>query len=1168
MLNGGWFHAVLGVLLALCWVGRVARADEPSRLPTTVHGAIAALEDPNNAVAAKAFQFLLELKLPPGVELDEQSLARLRAFWRGPRLEAMLRDPDPAARIAAANGLQEAGKADERYPSLLAELLKDSDKTVRIAAAGALGSMGEAARAQAPLLVGLLKSDEQVRPWAARALNRLGEAARDQAPMLAGLLGDSDAQIRLAAIQALEGMGAAAREQAPVLVLLLKDPDSNVRQEAARALGGIGEAAQPQVPALLKLVEQPGGKTRTLAVAALVSMGQAMKGPAPLLDRFLKDPDPSIRQAALGGLDWRGKASAAQAPLAGKLLKDPNVEVRKAAAGVLWTLGRAAKEQALLLGDALKDPDPGVRAAAAAALGRMGEGANAQLPLLVELLEDPERNVRSWAVWALGNMGEPASTYAPRLVGFLKDPDWGIRGSAEAAVGRLGQQAHGEISRLVAALLSDPDAKIRALAARVLGSMGEAAKEQAPLLGRLLRDSDMQVRKTAAEALGNIGPAAKEQVPLLIHLLVDAQERAKNSLLGSEQEEAMAAATALGNMAPLELASIAPLIAQTTTSPAYRSHWLVSAHIAGGGEARVERLLRWLGRPSNEAPIQELPLDVGRETLKLFAEFWPMTESYPELRHELASQIGRVVLLEKGQWKRGDLGLLRLQEKNLREWSASQTETASVEAVIRSVQQRDVFSHLGWGWVAHAGFWLLLLVFYPRSPRVQALFFWNPWVRKIAGLGYVSLLLTWVPWLRRRLLAPFAPLLLADADLERFSPDSYFPRSEVSDPFGQRRPLLAALPRLGGQIILEGDSGLGKSMFLKYLLCGSKRLAVFLPAERCRGGVLEAIQARLEGQAQDTTFLRSIIYSGALDIYIDGLNEVTAATREKISQFTERNVHANILLATQRIEWALPATARRYVLQPLSDAEVVEFLVSREPLLEPGAKLRGPSYQSVCEDFVHQALAPAQPEELLRAMREVLANPLDLTVVAQMLAAGHVPDLFHLRQQQYALMAEDYRRKYLAPFPLGPFSEAAYQMRLKDAPVIPEEPFSRELPGLEAFKIVLRRQWQSPDGEGHREWRFRHDKFHEFFIAQALLETPDSRLTQHVGDPRFHGVYSLLALLLEPQKARQLRDLLVEHAATTQDHTLSDRFVLLFKERHEAEQAQASVRLPRLGGHP
>ena len=56
-------------------------------------------------------------------------------------------------------------------------------------------------------------------------------------------------------------------------------------------------------------------------------------------------------------------------------------------------------------------------------------------------------------------------------------------------------------------------------------------------------------------------------------------------------------------------------------------------------------------------------------------------------------------------------------------------------------------------------------------------------------------------------------------------------------------------------------------------------MLVYLPAYKCEKGVIEAIQEKLRGQAQDVNFLKSLIYSGAIDIYIDGLNEVTADTR-------------------------------------------------------------------------------------------------------------------------------------------------------------------------------------------------------------------------------------------------------------------------------------------------
>jgi hypothetical protein len=121
---------------------------------------------------------------------------------------------------------------------------------------------------------------------------------------------------------------------------------------------------------------------------------------------------------------------------------------------------------------------------------------------------------------------------------------------------------------------------------------------------------------------------------------------------------------------------------------------------------------------------------------------------------------------------------------------------------------------------------------------------------------------------------------------------------------------------------------------------------------------------------------------------------------------------------------------------------------------------------------------------------------------------------------------------------------------------LPEERFGKELLRLEAFKIVVRRQWKGPGGQEHREWRFRHDKLQEFFIAQAFLGRRNPRIVQHMGDPRFRGVYFLLALLLEPGSAHQLRDRLVVHAARTRDHSMSNEFVTLLEARRKSEQAQ------------
>lgn len=148
----------------------------------------------------------------------------------------------------------------------------------------------------------------------------------------------------------------------------------------------------------------------------------------------------------------------------------------------------------------------------------------------------------------------------------------------------------------------------------------------------------------------------------------------------------------------------------------------------------------------------------------------------------------------------------------------------------------------GWKWffkarntiLIHAAFWLALIFAYPKFPQVQAIFFWNPWVRKILGVGYVGFLLTWVPYLGRKLFEPFKPSLLADAGIDNFTSLAYFPESQVKLPGSEEiKPITEALPSIQGQIVLEGDSGLGKSMFLRHLVTTSPQIVVHLPAQKC-----------------------------------------------------------------------------------------------------------------------------------------------------------------------------------------------------------------------------------------------------------------------------------------------------------------------------------------------
>ncbi len=575
------------------------------------------------------------------------------------------------------------------------------------------------------------------------------------------------------------------------------------------------------------------------------------------------------------------------------------------------------------------------------------------------------------------------------------------------------------------------------------------------------------------------------------------------------------------------------------------------AHFLGGGNPDIETLTAWLAEPITR-PIAAISQnhDLAAKTLHVFEQAWPLSEPFPKLRRDLETQIATVA--KTGRWRTDDLPLLKTHATNLA--AVGSTHAAAVQQVIASVEATDYGLAIAKIALGHVLFWLALITVYPRSRIVQAIFFWNPWVRRFTGLGYVGFALTWVPFLRTKLFAPFKPSLVADAALDAFDEAAYFPDSVVKEKIsGRQRPLCDAIPAIRGQIVLEGESGIGKTIFLRSLVKRARRVVVYLPAKKCVGGVLEAIQAKLHGPAQDPAFLRNLIYSGALDICIDGLNEVSADARAKITGFVESYFKGNILMSTQPLEWTPPATAKSYVLEPLTESQIETFLLTRKDNLPDDAQLVGNAYEQTCRHYLTATLDPQQSPETLAAMRQLLSNPMDLTLVAAMLARGETPDLFRLQQQQYRIMAEDYRQKHLHKFPLRQFAEAVYQMRLKDEDTLSVGEFAEELQCMEHHKMAVSRSLDE-GGKSRTEWHFRHDKIADFFVVQAFLGPDNDKPEKHLGDTRFRGVYLQLARLLPLDDARALERRLIDYAADTQDHTVSDTFIQLLRSRREENE--------------
>ncbi|MFN6515951.1 MAG: HEAT repeat domain-containing protein [Nostoc sp. CreGUA01] len=714
-----------------------------------------------------------------------------------------------------------------------------------------------------------------------------------------------------------------------------------------------------------------------------------------------------------------------------------------------------------------------------------------------------------------------------------KPQDWQINGISAALDDRYDQVKGYALDKLVEYELKD------------LKSLVKKPEEIAQKAANILKDQnvDPDVRRSAAQALSNFGEAAAQYIPEIANILKDENV---------DRDVRRSAAVALEKIRKLEVKEVVVILNNFyERGDSEYLNWRFLTYFLGGGTEEVKVLLRWLG--DSQAPPDKLTHDKGVKILKVFLDAWNGSQGLESLRSELAKQISEVAANKNVPWELKDILLLQDHYRNLE--NVKSTHANAVQSAIDKLEVWRWFVRSIGTILIHAAFWLALIFAYPKFPQVQAIFFWNPWVRRILGVGYVGFLLTWFPPFRRKLFEPFKPSLLADAGLDNFHDQSYFPESKVKVPIsGDILPITAALPSIQGQIILQGDSGLGKSMFLRHLLQNSQRIVVYLPAQKCHKGVIEAIQDKLHGQAQDAGFLKNLIYSGAIDICIDGLNEVTAETRAKICQFVESYFRGNIIMTTQPLEWTPPSTAKTYYLQPLEQQQIQEFLLSRQPRLPKDAQLQGADYEKACINYLIEALNNQQPKEELDAARRILSNPMDLTVVALMLSQGKQPNLFRLQEQQYNLMAAEYLKEWNQEFPLKKFSAAVYEMRLEDKQALPADEFHQVVMSLsdEKYKMTVSRQWQDEKGEAKKEWNFRHDKIMDFFLVQNFLgesDVAEGLLVDRMGDPRFRGVYFLLATLLPLDAAKELREKLIQYAADTKDNTVSNTFVQLLRTR-------------------
>ncbi|GGA29450.1 hypothetical protein CYANOKiyG1_45860 [Okeania sp. KiyG1] len=1120
-------------------MGHVRASEKSSPEDWQLQGMLAALDDSDPDVWVEALKKMSRYDLKPPVEIPSE---------RVEQIGKLLSNEDSDVRAAAATAVGNLGSEAKELIPQLQQLLKDEDSDVREAVATAVGNLGSEARELIPQLLQLLKDEDSfVLEAAATAVGNLGSEAKELIPQLQQLLSDKNWRVRYAAALAVSNMDSEVKQFIPQLQQLFSDDNWSTRYAAATAVGNLGSEAQQFIPQLQQLFSDDYLSVRYAAVIAVGNLGSEAQQLIPQLLQLFSDNEEGVREAAAEAVDNMASEAQQLIPQLLQLLSDKNWRVREATATAVGNLGSEAKQLIPQLLQLFSDDNSDVRSAVARAVGNMGSEAQQLIPQLQQLFSHEDSDVRYTAALAVGRMGSEAKELIPQLLQLFSDDNSDVRYAAVWAVDQMGSEAKQLIPQLQQ-LFSDDNSSVCVAAVEAVGRMGSEAKQLIPQLQQLFSDDNSYVRQAAAKVVNKMGSEAKKFIPQLQQLLSDDEERVRE-----------AAATAVSQIGKLNTQQILPILNAALKSSYEEAGLRFIAYFVSGGESNTVTLIQWLGSPQ-EYPYENNKFDntrkEGKKVLKLFAEIWQATETLDELRPELERQIAQVV--DRVQWQPQDINLLTTHYQNLK--AAKSTHADSINTKIKILKGIQIFSYIWKFLLLHAITWLILLSLYPKSPEIQTLF-WHPQIRRIAGLGYIGLLLTWIPFLRHRLLSPFQPLLIADANLDSFNPQDYFPDSNVClKNTHNLQPIKTAIAKVQSPIILEGESGLGKSMFLRYWAKNCKNLVVYLPASKCSQGAIAAIQAKIPISQTDRKFLENLIYNNALEICIDGLNEVTPDTRTKISYFVERHFRGHILLATQPLDWIPPSATKTYILQPLKRQQIRQFLQTRQFTPSAETSISQSEYEEACEEYLEKTFnSNKQSEEERKAVRRLLSNPMDLTIVAQILAQGKNPDLLNLQQQQYNVMAAAYEQINFDSFPLTEFAETAYQMRLNDEINIPSE-WKKELHCMENYKMVLRRQ-RHVEGNSGSQWYFRHDKIQEYFIVQTFFGEGNQKLEQHINDPRFRGVYLLLATLLPYNEALLLREKLLINAAETKDHVVSDQFIQRLNSRSELSKNGENLNL-------
>ncbi|MBI5491093.1 MAG: HEAT repeat domain-containing protein [Deltaproteobacteria bacterium] len=626
-----------------------ARSVRSERLVGTVAQAIEARAqvelDREAAVGREALADPLLGERPAEAEAALYALGRV-AYGD---LALALEGTRPEARVVAAGTLGRAG--DRELLATYAAMLRDPEPAVRLAAVegfwratrGAPPAAAEDADpVPAPGDAWLVPAGDTACRFGAD-VDAAGAAASGPATVLAehleelqGVLADEDPRVAHAALVLLTESGN-AEVRAAIREALRGAEGSAAQDLLAVALGRLGDRST--APRLRQIVREG----RELAPAAAVTLGRlGDRGADEALRGMLGSTEERLRCAAAEALAGARDTESVEA-LVPLLSGEQPPQVARAAEAALVAAGEPAIGA---LGAALDAADPSIAWGAAEALGTIG--SEKAVPPLVAKLAGLDAVLRDYIVGALGAIGDVRALpeliaafggspeyrneqpilraillFGRRAIGALVDglesSDVGVRAGSLEALVRLEDTEH---VAAVLPLLQDADPLVRARAAAYF----TAAKDERAVeaLAALLEGSDADAAAEAAAALGAIGGS-------------EARATLEHALGGADASIAAAAAQALARIGDPE--SVRAILDAASLRSAYDRGRLVEAIVSFGPAAR-DPLVEGLGgdrlRPAALQALDGLGIAVG---VPLLAPY--RTDERPSVRELVARLLGR-----------------------------------------------------------------------------------------------------------------------------------------------------------------------------------------------------------------------------------------------------------------------------------------------------------------------------------------------------------------------------------------------------------------------------------------------------------------------------------------------------------------------------------------------